>query len=228
MGDAARDRGRDVPVHDPGRDRVRPLSRACPVVFVVDDDPSVREGIRRLLESRDIQAETFATAEQFLAASRPETVACLVLDVRLPGLTGLDLQQTLLDAGTTIPTVFITGHGEVPLSVQAMKGGAVDFLTKPFRNEQLLEAIGRALDRGRVERSQAAVRAETGRRLASLTSGERDVMNLLVAGLLNKQIAARLGVAEITVKVRRARVMKKMRVDSLVELTRRLERLRSA
>ena len=203
------------------------MSRGSPVVFVVDDDPSVREGIRRLLQSRDIQAETFATAEQFLAAPRPDTLACLVLDVRLPGLTGLDLQQTLLGAGTTIPTVFITGHGDVPLSVQAMKGGAVDFLTKPFRNEQLLEAIRQALDRGRIERSQGAVRAETERRLASLTSGERDVMNLLVAGLLNKQIAARLGVAEITVKVRRARVMKKMRVDSLVELTRRLERLRS-
>jgi FixJ family two-component response regulator len=226
MGHAARERGRDVPVHDSGRERVRHLSRASPVVFVVDDDPSVREGIRRLLESRDIQAETFATAEQFLAAPRPDTLACLVLDVRLPGLTGLDLQHTLLSAGTTIPTVFITGHGDVPLSVQAMKGGAVDFLTKPFRNEQLLEAIRQALDRGRIERSQGAVRAETERRLASLTSGERDVMNLLVAGLLNKQIAARLGVAEITVKVRRARVMKKMRVDSLVELTRTLERLR--
>ena len=142
-------------------------------------------------------------------------------------MTFLDLQHSLLSAGTTIPTVFITGHGDVPLSVQAMKGGAVDFLTKPFRNEQLLEAIRQALDRGRIERSQGAVRAETERRLASLTSGERDVMNLLVAGLLNKQIAARLGVAEITVKVRRARVMKKMRVDSLVELTRTIERLRS-
>jgi len=202
------------------------VTREEPVVFVVDDDSSVREGIMRLLESREIRAEAFKTAEEFLARPRPARLACLVLDVRLPGVSGLELQRQLIRIAATIPTVFISGHADVPISVQAMKAGAVEFLTKPFRNQQLLDAIQQALERDRVERAHRAELADLQRRIDSLTRGEREVMRLVVAGLLNKQIASRLGVAEITVKVRRARIMEKMKAPAIVDLARIVERLR--
>jgi RNA polymerase sigma factor (sigma-70 family) len=200
-------------------------SGAEPIVFVVDDDRGLREAIKLLVESVDLRVETFRTAEQFLSSPRPDVPSCLVLDVRLPGVSGLELQRRLARSGVTIPTVFITGHGDVPMSVQAMKAGAVEFLTKPFRDQQLLDAIQQALDRDRADRARRAEQAELRRRLESLTAREREVMRLVLAGLLNKQIAQRLGTSEITVKVRRGRMMDKMGAGSLVELTRMAERL---
>jgi FixJ family two-component response regulator len=198
----------------------------CPeIVFVVDDDRSLRDAIKLLLETVDLRVETFRTAEQFLSSERPDAPSCLVLDVRLPGVSGLELQRRLVRAGVTIPTIFITGHGDVPMSVQAMKAGAMEFLTKPFRDQQLLDAIQHALDRDRGERVLRAEQAELRRRLESLTSRERVVMRLVLKGLLNKQIAGRLGTSEITVKVRRSRMMEKMQAQSLVELARTAERL---
>ncbi|MBM4441672.1 MAG: response regulator transcription factor [Candidatus Rokubacteria bacterium] len=194
------------------------------VVFVVDDDRSVREGVKRLLESREIQAETFATAEAFLACPRPDAPACLVLDIQLPGAGGLDLQHALNRSARTLPIIFITGHGDVPRSVQAMKAGAVEFLTKPFRSERLLDAVRDALACDRADREARAAQDALRARVTSLTRRERDVMDLLVSGLLNKQVATRLGIAEITVKVRRAAVMRKMRAPSLVDLARMVDR----
>jgi FixJ family two-component response regulator len=199
----------------------------APVVFVVDDDRSVRQGITRLLESRDIRAETFDTAEAFLAAPRPDAPACLVLDVRLPGLSGLELQDLLNRTAATIPTIFITGHGDVPLSVQAMKHGALEFLIKPFRSEQLVDSVRHALEHDRAQRAARAADGDLRRRVGALTPREREVLDLLVAGCLNKQIASQLGIAEITVKVRRARVMRKMRASSLVDLVRMVDRART-
>lgn len=197
----------------------------APVVFVVDDNPSVREGVTSLLASVGIRAETFRTAEDFLRAPRPDAPTCLVLDVRLPGLSGLDLQQRLLRAGPAIPIVFITGHGDVPMSVEAMKAGAVEFLLKPFREQQLLDAIQRALSRDRGERARLAGEAAWRQRYEALTPREREVMACVVAGLLNKQIAAKLGMSEVTVKVHRSRVMQKMNVASLPDLVRAADRL---
>jgi FixJ family two-component response regulator len=196
-----------------------------PVVFVVDDDRSLREAIKLLLESVGLRVETFRTAEQFLSSPRPDAPACLILDVRLPGVSGLELQRRLLRGGVPIPTVFITGHGDVPMSVQAMKAGAVEFLTKPFRDQHLLDAVQQALERDRIDRAHRAEQAELRRRFDSLTSREREVMRLVLRGLLNKQIAGRLGTSEITVKVRRARMMEKMQAQSIVELARMAERL---
>jgi RNA polymerase sigma factor (sigma-70 family) len=206
-------------------DRSEIVARPEPLVFVVEDDRSLREAIKLLLETVDLRVETFRTAEQFLSSERPDVPSCLVLDVRLPGVSGLELQRRMVRAGVTIPTIFITGHGDVPMSVQAMKAGAVEFLTKPFRDQQLLDAVQQALDRDRVDRAHRAEQRELRQRLESLTSREREVMRLVLKGLLNKQIAGRLGTSEITVKVRRSRMMEKMQASSLVDLARKAERL---
>ena len=169
--------------------------------------------------------ETFRTAEQFLNSARPDAPSCLILDVRLPGVSGLELQRRLVLGGEPIPTIFITGHGDVPMSVQAMKGGAVEFLTKPFRDQQLLDAVQQALDRDRSDRAHRKELEALRRRYDSLTGREREVLRLILKGFLNKQIAARLGTSEITVKVRRSRMMEKMQAPSLVELARMAERL---
>jgi len=204
------------------------MSEQRPLVFVVDDDKAIREATRSLLASVGLRVETFGTAEEFLRATRPNAPACLVLDVSLPGLSGLDLQRELVSAGSPIPIVFITGHGDIPIAVQAMKGGAVEFLVKPFRDQQLLDAIQLAIERDRAGRGHRAELGELRRRSESLTPRERDVMRLVVRGLLNKQIARELDISEITVKVHRGHVMHKMRVESLADLVRMVEQLGSS
>jgi FixJ family two-component response regulator len=201
------------------------MSPKIPVVFVVDDDRSVRESLRRLVASVGMNVEVFPTAQAFLDAPRGDVPACLVLDVRLPGLSGLDLQRKLLNANATLPIIFLTGHGDIPMSVQAMKAGAVEFLTKPFRGQDLLDAIRHAVERDRAARDDRQELAELRRRYETLTPRERDVMAGVVAGLLNKQIAAEFGTTEATVKEQRAQVMLKMQVGSLPDLVRSAGRL---
>lgn len=196
-----------------------------PIVFVVDDDQSVREGIQSLLTSAGFSVETFPTAEMFLNHPRPDRPACAILDVRIPGLSGLDLQRELTKIGVWIPIIFVTGHGNVRMTAQAMKAGAVEFLTKPFREQELIDAVREAIGRDRMERRRRAELFEMRRLFESLTSRERDIMTRVAAGFLNKQVAAQLGISEITVKVHRAQVMKKMHAKSLADLVRIADRL---
>src|SRR2546422_5674376 len=201
------------------------MTSGLPIVFVVDDDAAVRDGLRRLLSSVGLRVEVFPSAQAFLHARRPDAPGCLVLDVRLPGLSGLDLQRDLADPDAALPIIFLTGHGDIPMSVRAMKAGAVEFLTKPFREQDLLDAIRSAIERDRAARQERQELTELRGRYASLTPRERDVLAGIVAGLLNKQIAGELGTSEVTVKEQRGHVMRKMQAGSVADLVRLVSRL---
>jgi FixJ family two-component response regulator len=201
------------------------MNEVGPIVFVVDDDPSVREGLDSLFRSIKLAVQTFGTAEEFLRFKRPDAPGCIVLDVRLPGLNGLDFQDELVESNVDLPIVFITGHGDVTMSVRAIKAGAVDFLMKPFRHQDLIDAIYSAIDRHRLRRKAEATALELSNRFALLTSRERQVMLEVVGGRPNKQIAARLKISEFTVKVHRSHLMHKMKARTLVDLVRMADKL---
>jgi FixJ family two-component response regulator len=199
-----------------------------PVVFVIDDDRMIRDGLQGLIRSVGLRAETFASAQDFLAAKRPDVPACLVLDVRMPGVSGLDLQLKLSEVGIHIPIIFITGHGDIPMSVRAMKEGAYEFLTKPVRGQDLLDAIQKAIASDRELRKEREELNEVRERFNILTPREKEVLNLVVAGLLNKQIADQLGMSELTVKTHRAHVMEKTNAESLAHLVRMSEKIKNS
>jgi FixJ family two-component response regulator len=207
------------------RNTSKPAPAGEPIVFVIDDDREMRESLKELFESVGLRVEIFATPAKFLERSPATAPSCLVLDVRLPLLSGFDLQAELNRRGITIPIIFITGHGDIPMSVTAMKAGAVDFLTKPFREQELLDAVTRALGRDQKRRDEERSNADLHARLASLTPRERETMALVTSGLMNKQVAAKLGITEMTVKIHRGNVMRKMQAKSLADLVLIAERL---
>jgi FixJ family two-component response regulator len=201
-------------------------TEALPTVFIVDDDRGLRQAIHDLVESVGLRAESFASGEDFLRAKRMNRPSCLVLDVRLPQMSGLDFQQRLTETGIQIPIIFITAHGDIPMSVRALKSGALEFLTKPFRDQDLLDAIHQALERDRVAREQQSEIRNLQERVRTLTAREQEVMNLVVSGMLNKQIASEIGTTEATVKIHRGNVMRKMKAGSVVDLVRMADKLK--
>lgn len=202
------------------------MKEADPIVFVVDDDPLIRDGLRSLIKSVDLRVETFGSSREFMQRRRSDAPSCLVLDVRLPGLSGLDLQRELNESEFQIPIIFMTGHGDIPMSVRAMKNGAQEFLTKPVRGQDLLDAVQHAIARDRAARRERAKMADLRTRFDSLTPREREVLDLIVAGLLNKQIAGELNIEEVTIKSHRAHIMRKTHAESLAHLVRMNEELK--
>jgi FixJ family two-component response regulator len=196
-----------------------------PIALIVDDDSSVREALGRLFRSVDLEPKLFASVAELMRHKFPDTTCCLVLDIRLPGVSGLDFQTQLVEANIHVPIIMMTGHGDIPMSVRAMKGGAVDFLTKPFRDQDMLDAVARAIERDRKRRDSDKALAEIRERFESLTPREREIMELVTAGLMNKQVAGELGLSEITIKIHRGHIMRKMGVRSLADLVRAAEAL---
>jgi FixJ family two-component response regulator len=225
MGDGKLAARRDLSIHVADRRRGSRMTDIDGVVFVVDDDASIRESLKDLIQSVGLRVEVFASAQEFLRGTRDDAPSCLVLDVRLKGISGLDLQKKLADKDMDIPIIFMTGHGDIPMSVQAMKAGAVEFLTKPFRDQDLLEAVNEALERDRKNRALRATSEDLHSRYHALTPREREVMMFVVSGLLNKQIAGELDTSEASVKVHRQHVMEKMGAGSVAELVRMADKI---